>query len=73
MKTKLLILASALLLSTTAMATEPGKPLSSDPHGTPMPPDQAGDSDNALISGDDQTVGAKDAPKTKSSDPHPEN
>jgi hypothetical protein len=94
MKTATLTFAAALLLSaaalsTTAMAAEPGKPMSSDPHGTPMPADQAGDDagmmaddpmtddpttdDPNRVGDEGSTVGAKDAGKVGSSDPHPGN
>ncbi len=91
MKTATLTFAAALLLSAaaipaTAMAAEPGKPMSSDPHGTPMPGDKAGDDagmmddnpmtddpavdDPNMVGDEGSTVGAKDAGKVGSSDPH---
>ena len=91
MKTAILTFAAALLLSAaaipaTAMAAEPGKPMSSDPHGTPMPADKAGDDtgmmddnpmtddpavdDPNMVGDEGSTVGAKDAGKVGSSDPH---
>lgn len=45
MRTATLTFAAAMLLSTAAMAAQAGTPISSDPHGTTMPADQAGDAD----------------------------
>lgn len=79
MRALFLTIAAALLFATAAGATEPGKPMSSDPHGTPMPADKAGDNGDAMMTdeaaddSDANTVGAEDLPKTRSSDPHPDN
>ena len=64
MKAATLTIAAALLLSaaaistaampTAATAAEPGKPMSSDPHGTPMPADKAGD-DAGMMADDPMT------------------
>ena len=96
MKAATLTIAAALLLSAAAMSTaaistaataaEPGKPMSSDPHGTPMPADTAGEDagmmaddpmtddpatdDQNMMGDEDSTVGAEDAGKAMSSDPH---
>ena len=77
---------SSAAMSSAAVAAEPGKPMTSDPHGTPMPADKAGDDagmmaddsmtddpnvdDPNMVGDEGSTVGAKDAAKVGTSNPH---